>query len=400
MSKQVFIPLLFFISVFKFLAAQPFVAGQVYYSTDSLIEYRCGNLPLILSAPHGGYLSPANFPDRICPDAVTVRDGFTQELTRAIDSLYLLRHGCRPHVVINRLARTKLDPNRDLPLATCDSPQALAAWTAYHTFLDSARTAVTRQFGKGLLLDIHGHAHAIARIELGYQLTGEQLRESDSAINAPFRVQRSGIRSLVQINLAQYNHVALLRGEYALGTTLQSAGYPSVPSQSDPFPLASEPYFSGAYITERHGSSSGGAIDAVQLEHYMAGIRDNAINRSKYADTLRAVTNRFLATHYFGNTAFLTSCSAAPNSISAIPGKAVWFKMYPNPSSSFYIDAETHGELLIYDLQGKCLFKTPLTAGIQSVSPYLVAGIYYLKLRSQNQSTSWVRWLNTQTTPY
>lgn len=396
MATRLLIPFLFFVCVFKSLAAQSFVPGQVYYSADSAIEYRCGNLPLILSAPHGGYLSPVNYPDRICPDAVTVRDGFTQELTRAIDSLYVLRHGCHPHVVINRLARTKLDPNRDLPIATCDNPQALAAWTAYHTFLDSARAVVTRQFGKGLVLDIHGHAHAIARIELGYQLTGEQLRESDSAINSPFRVQRSGIRSLVQINLPQNNHLELLRGENALGTTLQTAGYPSVPSQLDPYPMTSEPYFSGAYITGRHGSSGGGTIDAIQLEHYMSGIRDNAPNRSKYADTLRAVINRYLATHYFGNTAFLSSCSALPNTISAVQEQNSWFKLYPNPSSTFFIDAETQGELMIYDLLGKCLLKLPLIIGKQEITPPLPPGGYLVAFRSTNQTTGWIRWVKTQ----
>lgn len=396
MATRLFIPFLFFVCVFKFLAAQPFVPGEVYYSADSAIEYRCGNLPLILSAPHGGYLSPFNYPDRICPDAVTVRDGFTQELTRAIDSLYVLRHNCHPHVVINRLARIKLDPNRDLPVATCDSPQAMAAWTAYHTFLDSARAAVTRQFGKGLVLDIHGHAHAIARIELGYQLTGEQLRESDSAINSPFRVQRSGIRSLVQINLPHNNHVELLRGENALGTTLQTAGYPSVPSQLDPYPMASEPYFSGAYITERHGSSGGGTIDAIQLEHYMTGIRDNAPNRSKYADTLRTVINRYLATHYFGNTAFLSSCSALPNTISAVQEQNSWFKLYPNPSSTFFIDAETQGELMIYDLLGKCLLKLPLIIGKQEITPPVPPGGYLVAFRSTDQTTGWIRWVKTR----
>ncbi len=376
------------------LFAQVFVPGQTYYSADSLIEYRCGNLPLIITSPHGGYLEPANIPDRTCPGAVVIRDGFTQELSRVIDSVFIQYHGCQPHIIINRLHRKKLDPNRQLSIATCDSPQAAASWEAFHTFADSAKALIIRSFGSGLLLDIHGHAHTIQRLELGYQLTGDQLRSGDSAINSAFRVQRSGIRNLVASNLTGRNHVELLRGETALGTQLHLAGYASVPSQQIPFPLTGELYFSGAYITERHGSMNGGAIDAVQLEHQMAGVRENAATRRAYADTLRRVVVRFLQQHYFGDTSFL-NCMPITSSIAVRQQNLA--RVYPNPSNQLTIETQEEARLFLFDLQGGLISQQPLSLGHNTLSTLpRTAGVYLLRLQFNSGATGHFRWIYTE----
>lgn len=376
-------------------AAQTFLPGQTYWSADGYIEYRCGSLPLIITAPHGGYLSPDSLPTRACPGATTVQDGFTLELAQAIDSLYALNHACRPHVIISHLHRRKLDPNRDSSEASCSDPRSMAIWRAFHGFVQAARDTVQQKHGKGLLLDLHGHAHTLQRIELGYQLTGDHLRSSDSAINSAFRVQRSGIRSLVALNLGAQTHSQLLRGPQALGSWLHASGYPSVPSQQDTAPQLGEPFFSGGYITERHGSMFGGSVDAVQLEHFMTGIRNTAANRARYADTLRLVTNRFLATHYFGDTSYLAACVTAPSALFENKYQDGWFKFYPNPGLEFYVDAESAGELQICDMQGKALLLQTLSVGKQLVSPPLPAGIYLLRFKTEGRAAHWIRWLKT-----
>lgn len=386
--------LLFFLTCTLLGHAQPFVAGQTYWSPDGFIEYRCGNLPLIITAPHGGYHAPDSIPTRTCPGATTVQDANTLELAQAIDSIYDVYHACRPHVIISHLHRRKLDPNRDSSDATCDNPLSLAIWRAFHGFVQAARDTVQQQFGKGLLLDLHGHAHTLQRIELGYQLTGDQLRAGDSAINSAFRVQRSGIRSLVALNQGQLTHAELLRGEAALGTWLQQAGYPSVPSQQDTAPQPGEPFFSGAYISERHSSMQGGTVDAIQLEHYRVGIRDNAANRARYADTLRVQVNRYLQTHYFGNDAFLTACVALPGSIEHQPS-APWFKVYPNPGRELFVDAERPGTLHIYHLNGQEIHRSLLEAGRQQIVLPIAPGMYLLEFRADGMIPSRVRWIRT-----
>jgi len=44
--------------------SQSYLPGTIYFGQDSLIEYQAGNLPVILSAPHGEHESPTTITDR------------------------------------------------------------------------------------------------------------------------------------------------------------------------------------------------------------------------------------------------------------------------------------------------------------------------------------------------
>ena len=90
----------------------------------------------------------------------------------------------------------------------------------------------------------------------------------------------------------------VLRGSASLGTLLEAAGYPSVPSTSTPAPGTSDPYFSGGYSTQRHGCAGGGSICGLQIEHNYTGVRDNATNRASYAAALVRVYETYLAQNF------------------------------------------------------------------------------------------------------
>ena len=62
------------------LKGQSFLSGKTYYSDKDYIEYFAGNMPLILTVPHGGFLVPSTIPNRNCAECVTVLDTNTQEL--------------------------------------------------------------------------------------------------------------------------------------------------------------------------------------------------------------------------------------------------------------------------------------------------------------------------------
>lgn len=305
--------------------AQPYVPGQTYFSPSGHIEYRCGDLPLVISVPHGGALVPSDIPDRTCNDPVFAVDANTVELGYAIDSVYASQEGCRPHVVICHLARRKLDANRDLEDGACGDPQAAQAWSDFHAFIESAKEQVLAISGKGFYLDLHGHGHTVQRLELGYLLYEDELALDDATLNTSTYIDYSSIRALALANELGLSHAALLRGPQALGTRLADMGYPSVPSQQDPFPLAGQPYFSGGYNTVRHTSYQGGSIDGVQVECNFGGVRDNALNRARFADSLRVAMNVFLGDHYFGQ---VPSCTVglAPEHGSIVP------RIWPNPA--------------------------------------------------------------------
>ncbi len=270
-----------------------YIAGESYFSPSGYVEYIAGDSPVLLTAPHGGYLRPELLPDRQLGD--TGDDDFTQELVRSIDTALVLATGRHPHVVICRLHRVKLDCNRDLEEAAEGNAAAAEVWAEYHALIDSAKARIVAEFGSGLMLDMHGHGRPIDRIELGYALTGEQVDLSDEILAQPTWVDSTSVR-WVQI-LSGVDLATLLRGVNGLGTLLGARGYPSVPSQDIPGP-GGDPYFTGGYNTRRHGSQEGGTISAVQVELYRPGLRDSDEARAMFAAAMVEALEVYFLAHF------------------------------------------------------------------------------------------------------
>lgn len=281
--------------------AQLYVPGQTYFSNNGYVEYIYGNIPIIITAPHGGLLVPASIPDRTTTacggTATTSTDLNTAMLARAIDSAFVRLLGCHPFVVIGLLKRTKIDLNRDFLEATCGDPVAEQTWIDYHNFIYNAKNKITQQFGRGLYLDIHGHGHMIQRLEMGYNITAASLRTSDNNLNTNTIINESTIKNLTVNSLSNDTHAALIRGTNALGTLLANKGYQAVPSMQDVAPLATEDYFNGGYNIERWGTKDSGTIDAIQIECYNIGIRDNITNIKKFADSLAKTVKEYIQTN-------------------------------------------------------------------------------------------------------
>lgn len=277
----------------------PLLAGQSYTDAGGFVEFIPGDAPLIIVAPHGGTQSPSELPDRSCSGCVTVNDLNTQELARAIVDTFRVRTGVRPALLINRLHRRKFDGNRALAEAT-DGTAALAnTWTWWHAAIDSAKANVVRRTSRGLLIDLHGHGHAIARLELGYLLNGTDLRAGDAALVANAAMGRTSVARLSGDTPSSADRgVPVLRGPRSLGAFMTARGYPAVPSPADPAPLAGQEYFEGGYNTERHGSLNGGALDAIQIECHLPGVRDSAAARAAFASALVTALLQYLDVHY------------------------------------------------------------------------------------------------------
>jgi hypothetical protein len=277
----------------------PFVVGRAYTSASGWVQFTPGDAPIVLIAPHGGLLTPSSLPDRSCSGCVTGNDTNTQALARAIADTFAVRTGRRPHLVVNLLHRRKFDANRDLPEASGgNTAQLQATWEWLHAAVDSAKADVVRRAGRGLVLDLHGHAHAIARLELGYLLTATQLRLSDAELASSGALGASSIARLVGDARGAPGGAELLRGPTSLGGLLQVRGVPSVPSPAAPAPLVGEDYFNGGFNTQRHGSRLGGPIDAIQIESHFTGIRDTNESRGRFAALLTDALLELLATRY------------------------------------------------------------------------------------------------------
>jgi N-formylglutamate amidohydrolase len=376
--KILFATFLFSISLLSY--SQNYVSGNVYYGTDSLIEYRCGNLPIILSSPHGGYETPATLPDRNCTGCVTGRDSYTQELTRQIEAAILFKTGCYPHVIINRLHRKKLDANRAMIEATDSNLATELYWHEYMNFVDSAKNLIYKKYSKGIFFDIHGHGHAIQRLELGYLLSGTDLRKSDSLIDSSPLNTKTSILSLRYSNLNSYSHSQLIRGPHSFGAMIQKRGVPAVPSDSIPFPLVGESYFNGGYNTVRFGSRNGGTIDAIQIESHQ-GVRFDYNKRVEYADSLAEAILEYVEKHYFVDFS-QTYCNTVTlkerNSLGYI-------SVFPNPTTGLIylkgISPDTRIDL--FSMDGKLINSFNYAKKINLSS--LKSGIYFLRISSRTK---------------
>jgi len=273
--------------------------ATVSLDTSGFLEFVAGTVPLVIVAPHGGSLKPSTIPDRTCAGCETGADLNTEDLAQRIVDAFARRTGKRPYLAMNHLHRIKFDGNRDLDEATGSHAMLNGVWNAWQGNLDSATSRAARlNNGRGLYIEMHGHGHAIARIELGYLLTDAHLRLSDAGITAASAMRQSSIARLVGDAKSGASDVALLRGAPSLGALLYAAGFPAVPSPSDQAPKSGESYFTGGYNTVRHGSLNGGATDAIQAECYLTGIRDTADNRAAFAEAFAAILEEFLKKQY------------------------------------------------------------------------------------------------------
>lgn len=281
--------------------SEQFTPGESYLGSNGYVEYLAGNSPVIFAAPHGGDLRPATIPNRTeerCGgDIATVKDLNTLEMAREIQSTFFERTGRYPHVIINRLHRSRLDANRPMDNAACGNPAAEQAWTEFQGFIETAKDQVEENHDKGWFTDLHGHGHDVQRLELGYLLNEEALRVSDEELDRePGYEDGTSFRTFSETSPLSLSD--LLRGETALGTLFAQAGYPATPSQQDAAPAEGEPFFSGGYNTQRHGCRDGGPICGVQIEHNRIGVRDDMDSITAYAQTLYDVYAEYLLENF------------------------------------------------------------------------------------------------------
>lgn len=373
------------IAIFIFLltglaaSSQAYIPGTSYFGRNDYIEYIAGNLPLIISVPHGGALTPSEIPDRTCGDE-TVTDSYTIDLGREISEAIHDITGCYPHVIICNLKRTKLDANRDLAEAACGNPWAEIAWNEFQQYIDTASYIITQESGKGLFIDLHGHGHSIQRLELGYLLSATQLRYSDYTLSTTTYVNYSSIHNLVNNNVTNLSHSELLRGMGSLGTLFAIKAYPSVPSIDDPFPLVGETYFGGGYNTERHGSKTEGTIDGIQIECNQ-DVRFVSTARKEFAIKTAEVFLNYLTMHYFPQLAD-TYC----NNVGIEDFNLSQTKLFPNPfNKTLIIQNPIQTDLQIYNSQGSLVFSKRISSEENLDLSHLKQGIYLFTISSNGK---------------
>lgn len=265
------------------------------YGTNNYVKFIVGDLnsPIILASPHDGTIIPDGWPQRDNPDAVIVRDLYVTALTTEIANAIYTRTGLRPHMIVNDVARSRMEPNRSLEEAYHKTEAANQLWREYHAFLKGAQEMVQKNVGKGLFLDMHGHGHTVPRVEVGYIVSKANLNGTDAGLNS--LATTSSIYHLSTISAYPFSQ--LIRGDYAFGTLLENEGIRAVPSKQDPKPN-NDDYFNGGYCTLTYGSKTSGAVSAIQLETHGPNLRNNPTERKASGAKIADAIIKYMQSHY------------------------------------------------------------------------------------------------------
>ena len=275
----------------------PYNYGQTYQGRNGYTSYYPGNIPLILSIPHGGDITPSEISNRTY--GVTVTDSNTVELGIAIRNYFYANYNIRPYVIINNLKRTKLDANRDRVEAAQGNIYAERAFDEFHFYIENAREDIISKFGTGVLFDIHGHGinpdgFNDLRTWIGYLLTSDELDNSNDYIDQNISINDVSIYSL--LNSSGQSLSDLLSGPSSLGALFEENNYSALPSPESRSPEGMR-YFSGGYNTFRYGTNRNFNFSSIQLEFPFQGLRDTPQSRNLFAATFVELVQEYYLIH-------------------------------------------------------------------------------------------------------
>jgi N-formylglutamate amidohydrolase len=239
---------------------------QIKYAVSNLVARHPGTLPVLITCPHGGEVTPADVlarDGRSTPagcDFETNKDLNTREITVGVAQRMLDIFGQAPHVVIAEFHRRCIDANRSRRCAF-EVPAAGKYYDEYHNtlraFVDEIRA---ENGGLGLLFDIHG--------TLGIP-----------ADPAAVYLGTDNGQTVARLLAADPN--ALWR-PCSLRRFLEAAGHVVSPQQRD---VPETPAVSGGFTVRTYGSSNADGLDAMQVEIDDA-LRNNPDERNALIEVL------------------------------------------------------------------------------------------------------------------
>ncbi len=213
-------------------------AGAALAVPEDFLVVTPGELPLILTAPHGG-TAMAGLPAR--HGGVQSRDVHTLEVTLALAQRLHYVLGVPPYVVAAKFSRKAIDANRAADQAF-DDPGAAPLYHAYHDAIVRFVAELDQRFPNGtLLIDIHGQATDALTVFRGTQ---------DGAT----------VRRL----LGRAGAAALIGPDSILGA-LAAKGYAVFPANTPPDASPEHRAYKGGFTVQTY-SRDGAGIDALQLE--------------------------------------------------------------------------------------------------------------------------------------
>lgn len=205
---------------------------------DPLIEIQRGELPIVISAPHGGRLPIPNCPLRVnykVPQFVTVLDTNSDKLAHETAAELEKALGKKPWVVIAKFSRKYVDANRPVEHGA-ESDEGKKVYERYHSALNDA-VALSRTQPGALLIDFHAQGKSKITVYRG----SNNLRSIRASDRTRFLSEGGFLWQLEQS-----------------GINLSPACKESEAKE--------DASFNGGYITQHYGATQPNGMNAIQLE--------------------------------------------------------------------------------------------------------------------------------------
>jgi len=243
-----------------------------------LVLGRRGDLPIILTAPHGGRegipgVEPRRAVDRSSKKWGGVHTGGDPETDRLAEGIAAeLRAltGREPYLVVARFLRKYIDANRPPDLAFEDR-RARPYYDHYHRRIREFVDEIRKGHGAGLLIDVHG-------------------QDKDPEV-----VMRGTNNGRTVARLTWRAGEEAVTGAKGIFGQLEAKGFTVFPANHLPIQGRNEDAgFNGGYTVVTYGSQNGDGIDAIQLEFGAAYRRKAVVDRSA-RDAARAIAGFYEA---------------------------------------------------------------------------------------------------------
>lgn len=254
----------------EYQLVQDYLLNTRYFGKDNLIEYLVGNMPLILTVPHGGFKNLTYINDRtqtnLSDSIVLNTDNFTYQLAINLRKKIYQLTNKYPHVILGCLTRSKCDLNRYIYQTENGKSYAVedkdisTAWWEFYNFINIAINN-----NNSFILDIHGHGlenndYTITTniesqivkgdfIHLGYLLNNNDLNNIfQNNTNILFSAQKYQN----DLNITQKDFIF---GNNSFGNILNKYNLNCYPSNNYRLITSNSTYFTGGNITKVFGSN-------------------------------------------------------------------------------------------------------------------------------------------------
>ncbi len=214
------------------------------------IEFKEGNIPLIVSVPHGGILKYSSIPER--KSGVLGIDKGTIEFSKNLIEQISLKFKAKttlhkaPFYIFSKVRRSKIDLNRDKSEAyNQNSFLAREIYKFYHTKIQEWVFNNLKMYGRSLMIDIHG-------FEKGRRPPG--FRDVDVILGT------NNLESFFPEPIPKKDWGKNFRGK--LIQKFLQLGIPVAPGH----PKRREYVLTGGFITRKYGASQVSKSQTIQIE--------------------------------------------------------------------------------------------------------------------------------------